>query len=71
MHKIAPIPPAIVKCVMAKHGADYAFDPINLKTTALIAIDMQDCFLTESIASVFVPHATDIIPNIIVWRNYS
>lgn len=64
MHKIIPIPQAITDRVCQKHGSQYCNANLNPKSTALIAIDMQNCFLTKEHASVFVPNAVDIIPNL-------
>lgn len=64
MHKITPIPQAIVDRVSKKHGSTYCYANLNPKKTALIGIDLQNCFLTEELASVYVPKAVDIIPNV-------
>lgn len=64
MHKIWPIPQNIVDRVSKRDGGTHTYAKINPKKTALIAIDLQNCFLSTDLASVYVPGAVDIIPNV-------
>lgn len=63
MHQV-DIPQSIAQRVMERRGTLHVhadFDPLK---TALIVIDMQNCFLEPSLAASAVPMAIEIIPNI-------
>lgn len=63
MHKIE-IPQSISDRVLKRYGSLHSFEDLDPRKTALVVIDLQNCFLVEELASAFVPHAIDIIPNV-------
>jgi ureidoacrylate peracid hydrolase len=63
MHKVT-IPQSIIDRVMARRGTLHVHAGLDPAKTALIVIDLQNCFMVEEHASAFVPGAVDIIPNV-------
>ncbi len=63
MHKV-DIPQMIVDRVMRLRGTPHVHENLNPKSTALIVVDLQNCFLVEEVASAFVPGAVEVIPNV-------
>lgn len=63
MHRIV-IPQSTIDRVLKRYGKLHSFEDLNPYATALIVIDLQNCFLVEETASAYVPHAVDIIPNV-------
>ena len=63
MHKIN-IPEKIIQNCISRRGKRYIFDKINLKSTALLVIDMQNCFIVPNLSIVEVPGLEKIVPNI-------
>jgi len=63
MHNIN-IPQKFIDNCIARRGRRYIFDKINPKTTALLVIDMQNCFIEPGLSIVEVPGVEDIAPNI-------
>ena len=63
MHNIN-IPQKFIDNCIARRGRRYIFDKINPKTTALLVIDMQNCFIKPGLSIVEVPGVEDIAPNI-------
>ena len=51
MHKIN-IPEKIIQNCISRRGKRYIFDKINLKSTALLVIDMQNCFIVPILSIV-------------------
>lgn len=62
MHTIAIGQHAIDRA-MARRGRIRVFDSVNPATTALIVVDMQNCFVKEGMPAE-ISHARDIVPNI-------
>jgi ureidoacrylate peracid hydrolase len=63
MHRI-DIPKWISDRVMDRRGTLHAFADFDPRKTALVVIDMQNCFLDPAVAASAVPIALEIIPNI-------
>lgn len=63
MHQIH-IPPHIVERAIARRGSRYLFDNIDPARTALLVIDMQNCFLVPGFSVIEVPASRAIVPNI-------
>lgn len=63
MHKV-DIPKHIVDRVMERRGVLHIHDDLDPKTTALIVVDLQNCFMVEEVASAYVPMAVEIVPNV-------
>ena len=61
MHKIA-IPQNIIDRVMERRGTWHCHADLNPRTTALIVVDLQNCFMVEEVASAYVPVAVEIVP---------
>jgi ureidoacrylate peracid hydrolase len=61
MHKIA-IPQNILDRVMERRGTLHCHADLNPRTTALIVVDLQNCFMVEEVASAYVPVAVEIVP---------
>jgi ureidoacrylate peracid hydrolase len=61
MHKAA-IPQSIVDRVMERRGVLHCHDGLDPRTTALIVVDLQNCFMVEEVASAYVPTAVEIVP---------
>ena len=58
------IPGWALERVMARRGTLHPYADLDPRRTALIAIDMQNAYLSESTAHAYCQHAVDIIPNI-------
>ena len=63
MHKVN-IPDDIIERVIKRRGRLEIFDTINPKSTALLVIDMQNCFIIPKLSLVGVPGLEKIVPNI-------
>ena len=63
MHKI-DIPQAIVDRCIARRGARDVYDILDPARTALLVIDMQNCFLAPGFSLIEVPVSRDIVDNI-------
>jgi ureidoacrylate peracid hydrolase len=63
MHKI-DVPQSIKDRVMERRGVAHVHANLNPQTTALVVVDMQNCFLDETVAAVYLPIARDIIAQI-------
>lgn len=63
MHKI-DIPQSIIDRVVERRGTPHVHADLNPRTTALVVVDMQNCFLNAELAASCVPTALDIIPAI-------
>ena len=63
MHKVN-IPEYIIERVIKRRGRLEIFDTINPKSTALLVIDMQNCFVVPKLSIVEVPGVEAIAPNI-------
>jgi ureidoacrylate peracid hydrolase len=63
MHEI-DIPQAIVDRSIARRGAWYVYDTLDPARTALLVIDMQNCFLAPGFSVIEVPATRDIVDNI-------
>ena len=63
MHKVN-IPDDIIERVIKRRGRLEIFDTINPKSTALLVIDMQNCFIIPKLSLVSVPGLEKIVPNI-------
>lgn len=63
MHEI-DIPQAIVDRSIARRGARYVYDTLDPARTALLVIDMQNCFLAPGFSVIEVPATRDIADNI-------
>jgi len=61
MHKVV-IPQKIIDRVMERRGVLHCHDDLDPRTTALIVIDLQNCFMVEEVASAYVPVAVEIVP---------
>jgi ureidoacrylate peracid hydrolase len=61
MHKIA-IPQNIIDRVMERRGTLHCHADLTPRTTALIVVDLQNCFMVEEVASAYVPVAVEIVP---------
>jgi ureidoacrylate peracid hydrolase len=61
MHKIA-IPQNILDRVMERRGTLHCHADLNPRATALIVVDLQNCFMVEEVASAYVPVAVEIVP---------
>jgi ureidoacrylate peracid hydrolase len=61
MHNIA-IPQNIIDRVMERRGTLHCHADLNPRTTALIVVDLQNCFMVEEVASAYVPVAVEIVP---------
>lgn len=63
MHTIN-IPKSYIKNCLSRRGKRYIFDKIDLRKTALLVIDMQNCFIVPGLSIVEVPNVGQIAPNI-------
>ena len=63
MHKI-DIPQVIVDRGIVRRGARNVYDTLDPARTALLVIDMQNCFLAPGFSVIEVPAARDIVDNI-------
>jgi len=63
MHKI-DIPQAIIDRGIARRGARHVYDALDPARTALLVIDMQNCFLVPGFSVIEVPAARDIVDKI-------
>jgi ureidoacrylate peracid hydrolase len=61
MHKVE-IPQYILDRVMERRGAMHCHADLNPRTTALIVVDLQNCFMVEEVATAYVPVAVEIVP---------
>jgi ureidoacrylate peracid hydrolase len=61
MHKVV-IPLHILDRVMERRGTLHCHADLNPRTTALIVVDLQNCFMVEEVASAYVPVAVEIVP---------
>ncbi|HWM48316.1 MAG TPA: cysteine hydrolase [Xanthobacteraceae bacterium] len=61
MHKI-DIPQHIIDRVIERRGVLHCHENLDPRTTALIVIDLQNCFMVEEVASAYVPVAVEIVP---------
>jgi ureidoacrylate peracid hydrolase len=61
MHKIN-IPQRIVDRVVERRGVLHCHENLDPSKTALIVIDLQNCFMVEEVASAYVPVAVEIVP---------
>ena len=63
MHKVH-IPQQFIDRAIARRGKPEVFDTLDPRKTALLVIDMQNCFLEAEISVVEVPAARGIVGNI-------
>ena len=63
MHKIK-IPQNYIDNCIARRGSEYIFERIDPKKTALLVIDMQNCFILPGLSMGEVPGVGAIAPNI-------
>jgi ureidoacrylate peracid hydrolase len=63
MHKVV-IPQYITDRVMERRGTLHCHSDLNPRTTALIVVDLQNCFMVEEVASAYVPVAVEIVPSV-------
>lgn len=49
---------------MDRRGTLHCHADLNPRTTALIVVDLQNCFMVEEVASAYVPVAVEIVPAI-------
>jgi ureidoacrylate peracid hydrolase len=61
MHKVE-IPQHVLDRVMQRRGTLHCHADLNPRTTALIVVDLQNCFMVEEVASAYVPVAVEIVP---------
>ncbi len=62
MHQIN-IPQRIIDRVMERRGALHCHEEgLDPSKTALIVVDLQNCFMVEEVASAYVPMAVEIVP---------
>src|SRR4051812_30499774 len=62
-HAPVSIPDYIIERVVARRGSITLFERLSARNTALLAIDMQNAFMQQGMAS-YLPGATDLVPNI-------
>lgn len=63
MHEIH-IPQEYIDRGIARRGRREVFEAVDPRKTALLVIDMQNCFLMPEFSVIEVPVARDIVPNI-------
>lgn len=63
MHRI-DIPQTIIDRGIARRGARHVYDALDPARTALLVIDMQNCFLAPGFSVIEVPAARDIVNKI-------
>ncbi|MDP6734003.1 MAG: isochorismatase family cysteine hydrolase [Gammaproteobacteria bacterium] len=63
MHQIN-IPNHIIERCIARRGRRYLFEELEPQCTALLVIDMQNCFVVPGLSYAEVPGVADIAPNI-------
>ena len=63
MHKIN-IPPDIIDRCIRRRGRRYLFNELHPQSTALLVVDMQNCFVLPGLSHVEVPGLAAIAPNI-------
>ena len=63
MHQIH-IPQNIVDRCIARRGRRYLYESLDPRRTALLVIDMQNCFVVPGLSPVEVPGVAAIAPNI-------
>jgi ureidoacrylate peracid hydrolase len=61
MHKIE-IPQSIIDRVMERRGTLHCHENLDPGRTALIVVDLQNCFMVEEVAAAYVPVAVEIVP---------
>jgi ureidoacrylate peracid hydrolase len=61
MHKVE-IPQRIIDRVMERRGTLHCHENLDPAKTALIVVDLQNCFMVEEVASAYVPVAVEIVP---------
>ncbi len=61
MHKIA-IPQRIIDRVLDRRGTLHCHEGLDPRRTALVVVDLQNCFMVEEVASAYVPAAVEIVP---------
>ena len=47
---------------MERRGTLHCHADLTPRTTALIVVDLQNCFMVEEVASAYVPVAVEIVP---------
>lgn len=63
MHVI-DIPDRIIERGIARRGRRHVFESLDPARTALLVIDMQNCFLEPGFSVIEVPASRDIVPEI-------
>ena len=63
MHEI-DIPQTIIDRGIARRGARHIYDAVDPACTALLVIDMQNCFLVPRFSVLEVPVSRDIVDNV-------
>ena len=63
MHKIH-IPQTIIDRGIARRGARHIYDALDPARTALLVIDMQNCFLVPGFSVIEVPASRDIVDQV-------
>ena len=63
MHEI-DIPRTIIDRGIARRGARHVYDAVDPARTALLVIDMQNCFLVPRFSVLEVPVSRDIVDNV-------
>ncbi len=58
------IPDWVVERVKQRRGKVFVSDDMRPERTALVVVDLQNCFMMEGIAHVLVPQAHAIVPNV-------
>lgn len=63
MHRIE-LPADIRARVLKRYGTLHVHSDLNPTSTALIVVDLQNAFMVEELAAVYVPQAVEIVPNV-------
>lgn len=63
MHKVE-IPQRIIDSVVARRGTEHVYADLDPAKTALIVVDLQNCFMIEGIAHALCETAVEIVPNV-------
>ena len=63
MHEI-DIPRMIIDRGIARRGTRHVYDALDPARTALLVIDMQNCFLVPRFSVLEVPVSRDIVDNV-------
>jgi ureidoacrylate peracid hydrolase len=58
------IPDWVLERVKQKRGKVFVSDDMKPEHTALVVVDLQNCFMMEGVAHVLVPQAHAIVPNV-------